>query len=313
MKSIEELRNYYQSTLLPQLRILEKQRKSVLNKIIYASIIIAPVTLWLASMPKDFGNKFFIGFVGLLAWFISVAVFSRKYVKSFKDQIVQKLISAVVPDFNYSKDKHISKQLFLSSDIFSITPNRYKGDDYISGKVGATNVEFSEIHAKYVSGGKNSHTTPIFDGLFLIADFNKNFKGKTVILPDTAERIFGKLANMFQSLKKDKGQLIKLEDPEFEKLFAVYGNDQIEARYILSTSLMRRIVDYRKKANKRIYLSFVGSKIFVGIAYIKPLFEPRIFKTILDFAPIEEYHRDLQLAIGLVEDLNLNTRIWSKE
>ncbi|MFT5169968.1 MAG: hypothetical protein ACI8Q2_000583, partial [Candidatus Omnitrophota bacterium] len=43
------------------------------------------------------------------------------------------------------------------------------------------------------------------------------------------------------------------------------------------------------------------------------LFEPRIFKTLLDFKPIEEYFEDLSFAIGIVEDLNLNTRIWSKE
>ena len=36
-----------------------------------------------------------------------------------------------------------------------------------------------------------------------------------------------------------KRQLIKLEDPEFEKLFAVYGDDQIEARYILTPALMQ--------------------------------------------------------------------------
>nr|HDN00938.1 DUF3137 domain-containing protein [Deltaproteobacteria bacterium] len=46
--------------------------------------------------------------------------------------------------------------------------------------------------------------------------------------------------------------------------------------------------------------------------YDRPLFEPGIFKSMLDFSEIKKYFEDLQVAIGIVEDLNLNTRIWSR-
>ena len=149
--------------------------------------------------------------------------------------------------------------------------------------------------------------------IFFIADFHKHFSGKTVVLPDTAEKLFGQIGTMLQSLNKFRGQLVKLEDPEFEKLFAVYGDDQIEARYILSTSLMKRIVDFKRKTRRRIFLSFIGSKVYVAVSYTRNLFEPRIFRTLLDFAPIQQYFEDFQMAVGIVEDLNLNTRIWSKK
>ena len=45
-----------------------------------------------------------------------------------------------------------------------------------------------------------------------------------------------------------RGELIKMEDVAFERGVVVYGDDQIEARYILSTSLMERILAYKKKA-----------------------------------------------------------------
>ena len=60
-------------------------------------------------------------------------------------------------------------------------------------------------------------------------------------------------------------------------------------------------------------MSFVGSKVFVAVSFTRNLFEPKLFRTLLDFGLIQEYFEDLQLAIGIVEDLNLNTRIWSKE
>ena len=106
---------------------------------------------------------------------------------------------------------------------------------------------------------------------------------------------------------------VELEDPEFESHFVVYGSDQIEARYILSTSLMARITDFKNKTGKKIFLSFIGSMVFVAVSYSRNLFEPKLFTTLLDFEPIRRYYEDLQLIIGIVDDLNLNTRIWSKE
>jgi hypothetical protein len=106
---------------------------------------------------------------------------------------------------------------------------------------------------------------------------------------------------------------VKLEDPEFEREFVVYSSDQVEARYILSTSLMKRIVDFRRSCDKKLHLSFINSQVNVAISFKRNLFEPKLFSTLLDFGPIQEYFEDLCLAVGIVEDLNLNMRIWTKE
>jgi len=66
-----------------------------------------------------------------------------------------------------------------------------------------------------------------------------------------------------------RGELIKLEDPEFEKEFCVYGINQIESRYIFSTSLMHRILEFKRKWNTKIYLSFVDSKLYIAIGIKK--------------------------------------------
>ena len=143
-------------------------------------------------------------------------------------------------------------------------------------------------------------------------DFNKKFHGKTLVLPDTAEQILGNLGSFFQSLNVGRGELVKMEDPEFEKYFVVYGDDQIEARYILSTSLMQRVLEFRKKTGRRICMSFVSSHVYVAIPYSRRLFEPRVFGSILGFKGIEQYLEDFQVFTGIVEDLNVNTRIWTK-
>jgi len=53
--------------------------------------------------------------------------------------------------------------------------------------------------------------------------------------------------------------------------------------------------------------------VFGAIAIEKDLFEPKVFSSVMDFNVIAEYYAQLQLGIGVVDELNLNTRIWTKE
>jgi len=162
------------------------------------------------------------------------------------------------------------------------------------------------------SGSKEEYII-IFRGLFIIADFNKNFKTRTVVLPDTAEKMFGKFGQSLQSISSGRGALIRLEDPVFEKEFVVYGDDQVEARYILTPALMQRIVNFKRKWNTTVYLSFRDSKVYIAIRMFKNLFELRLLKPATDYSYIENNLRFLTLLTEIVEDLNLNTRIWTKE
>jgi hypothetical protein len=319
MKTLEDFTNFYNTILLGDLEGLEQERKKIISKLTFVIVIILCFLGFLllilsgnSRMPAPFL------FVGVILCIITSAVIyhfmTRGYVARFKSLVIQKIVQFIDENLNYAADSFIDKTTFMLSKIFTTKPNRYKGDDLVWGKTGATEIKFSEIKAEHESGsGKNRRRYTIFKGLFFIGDFNKHFTCETVVLPDTAEKLFGHFGQTLQSMNIFRGQLIKLEDPEFESHFVVYGNDQIQARYILSTSLMERILEFKKKTGRKIYLSFVGSKVFVAVSYTKSLFEPRIFRTLLDFEPILEYFEDLQLAIGIVDDLNLNTRIWSKK
>ena len=45
----------------------------------------------------------------------------------------------------------------------------------------------------------------------------------------------------------------------------------------------------------------------------KNLFEARLFKSVVDYSYMEENLKFLTLLTEIVEDLNLNTRIWTKQ
>ncbi len=318
MRTLDELKNFYDTVLYSELAVLEALRLKARNKILIGAAIVVPLAIIFMMMLSkvDSGNRLI--WVGIVAFLIMAGVYhfaTREYVRSFKTGVIEKLVKFIDENLTYARTNHISQSAFTASKLFNQHVDRFNGDDYVKGKIGQTAMEFSEIHAKYITrdskGRTQQHT--IFKGLFFIADFNKHFKGKTIVLPDTAEKLFGQLGTILQSMNKFRGDLVKLEDPEFEKMFAVYGDDQIEARYILSTSLMKRIVDFKKSTKKTIFLSFVGSKVNIAVSYRKDLFEPRVFRTMLDFSPIKEYFEDLKMAVSIIEELNLNTRIWTKE
>lgn len=319
MKTLEDLREFYNTTLLADLKTLEQERKKIVFKLTCIIVTILCILgvcflFWRVNLNAILVALFIPAVLCLIIGVVLCNFLTRGYVAKFKSLVIERIVHFIDENLNYDADECIDKSTFMLSKIFTTKPNRYKGDDLVWGKVGATKIKFSEIHAEHESGsGKNRRRHKVFKGLFFIGDFNKHFTTQTVVLPDTAEKLFGYLGQKLQSLNIFRGQLIRLDDPEFEKHFVVYGNDQIQARYILSTSLMERIVEFKKKTGRKIYLSFVGSMVFVAVSYTRKLFEPRLFRTLLDFGPIREYFEDLQLAIGIVDDLNLNTRIWSKE
>jgi hypothetical protein len=318
VKTLEDFTNFYKTTLLGDLKVLEQERRKIISKLICVIVtILCTIGICLLFLKANTSVDPSFLFVPVIPCIIAGVVIchfmTKGYVARFKSVVIQRIVHFIDENLNYDADGYIDHETFMLSKIFTKKPNIYKGDDLVWGKTGATEIKFSEIKAEHESGsGKNRRRYTIFKGLFFIGDFNKHFTCETVVLPDTAEKLFGHFGQKLQSMNIFRGQLIKLEDPEFENYFVVYGDDQIQARYILSTSLMERIVEFKKKTGRKIYLSFVGSKVFAAVSYTKSLFEPRMFRTLLDFEPVREYFEDLQLAIGIVDDLNLNTRIWSK-
>ncbi len=68
----------------------------------------------------------------------------------------------------------------------------------------------------------------------------------------------------------------KTENPDFEKTFDVYSTDQIEARYLLSPSMMERLFALDREFNKNITISFRDSNILIAIPESRNHFEASI-------------------------------------
>jgi len=312
MKSISFLTDFYYKNLFPTLEILEKERKQLRFRIILFFIFLSIVSIFIATISQEFINFVVFAYIAIAG--IVYKFLIKDYTSDFKQKIIKPLVEAIDPNLTYSESLHVEEELFNNADLFS-TPNKLTGNDLVRGKIEDIDIEFSDIHAQKKhrnSKGHKNHTT-IFKGLFIVSEFNKNFKGKTVVLPDTAQSTFGNIiGNWLQSKNMRRDELVKMDNVEFEKEFVVYSDDQIEARYILSHSLMQKLLEYKEKSKHPIHISFIGSKIHMAIEYNKDLFEPTIFSSLLDYKVAKEYVETLHLAIGIVQELKLNEKLWSK-
>ncbi|RXZ83734.1 DUF3137 domain-containing protein [Paenibacillaceae bacterium] len=221
-------------------------------------------------------------------------------------------------------DEIIYKSLIFGDDIHEI-----HGEDLFRGKLGLTDYQFSEIQIVLESESTDSdgHTTKTkiqaFKGIVFVADFHKNFNGMTVLSSKNAisRSLAGRLAGrLLRPLvfrltlsKSDRARKeIKLESDAFNEAFNTRTSDEIEARYILTSSMMERILAFRDRSKGRIEISFVDSCMYIAIASGKNYFETDV-KNPVDGPKLEELYNDLTFFFGLIEGFDLNTRIWNKD
>lgn len=319
MKGLEELKGLYESELKPQLAALEGERKVIKRFFVFGILGVGSIFI-LPQLIHQQGLVIavvIINVLGILFLFGFGAVKFAKYRKVFKKEVVTKIVKLINPDYKYNADRHIDSTDYMASKLFARTPDRIKGDDYIAGQIDKTDFEFSELKTEYKTettrdGKKETEWHTIFQGIFFHADFNKRIEGTTFVLPDTAEKLFGKFGQKLQKASS-RGELVKLENPEFEKEFVVYSSGQQEARYILTPTMMEAMVLLKKKYKRKMHFSFKGERVYCAISFSKTLFEPRIRKSGVNFNDIEEMAELFHLIEVIVSEMNLNTRIWTKE
>jgi hypothetical protein len=317
------LKSLYDNALKEKLSALESTRKTILKRYFLTFLLLAGLFA---------ANYFVIGLnphislvvivvaasVAFLIYFVYVTVKQKQnYRKTFKSDVVAELVNLINPDWQYMFDFCMNQESYQQSGLFPHQYDRYTGDDFVTGKIDKTDFQFSELHTQYKQvtygskGQRQEHWVTIFKGLFMHADFNKNFSGTTYVLPDTAERLLGSFGQSLQKLS-GRGNLVKLENVEFEKRFVVYSSDQVESRYILTPAIMEAMVNLDSRFDGDIYFSFVGSRVYFAKSLSTELFEPNILRSGVNFGDMKEMFDLFGLISALVQELNLNTRIWTK-
>lgn len=292
--------------LNPKLNSIEEMRRKIAGNIKKLRVGVFLTILSFILLCFIYPNFWLLlGLFFVLLYFIlrkyqALEAIPRVYVPKFKQEVIFPLLDYFFKDAVYIPNQRISRQLLNKSLLFHYHVYRHDGEDYLSCRIGNTTIYLSEIR---------TDSSEFFDGVFIAALFNKSFKSKAIVLPRKRNSIFRKLKlNVYGDMTE--AAYIELENPAFKKEFVVIAESQIESRYVLTPSLMERMLSYKKKFGDSVSFSFVDNYMYVAVQSRINLFEPHVFKPINTKRFIKESYNYLEILTGIVKDLDLNTRIW---
>lgn len=202
-------------------------------------MLYVPMGLALASvlliMPGRGGGKpglladwlllpLLFGFGAAVPWLIALSIPAGRYAKTFKRELMPLLLR------RYGELRYVEGAVPSVGDLAAkgllLRHDRAEIDDAIAGRYAGYELRLSEIELERKSGKNNS---TVFNGLLLVLAVDTPFLGTTMVL-DQSRPAPARLMP------------IRLEDPRFASIYDVYGNDQVEARAVLTPAVMERLL-----------------------------------------------------------------------
>ncbi len=298
----KEFKQYFNKKIRPHLQIIEKQR--IIHVIVFCLVIVL-IIITIVIYPhipfcqnKD-GIVNLRGLLVITTVEIALAEFVRKHYTNYAKKLCFVPLLSFIGDIQIISsetnknmmDKYISKlRLLPKHDIFFC-------DDFLCGEYKNINVEIAEVDLRKDTKRSKNRYVQVFNGLFIKFKSFKNFKGYTIIKGDKLK--IG-----------DNSKYVRLEDPEFEKIYDVYGSDQIEARYLLTTGFMNRLVKLSKKEiGKSLTVSFEHGNVNIAIASTKDWFEVPLFHDATDIVNYRGILLELMDIFSIIDILKLEQNI----
>jgi hypothetical protein len=303
----------------------------ILRKVVSSERIKSFIIIFSGVCVALLGFAFFADFliypiiIGGILTVVGLFFLSKSGTKfsNYRHDFKQRVIGTALKSIDQSMELHynagLSERNFIDSQLFSQRPDRYKSQDQVFGAAGKTKFSFSEVHAEYktvtqTKNGRREHWHTILKGIVFLADFNKNFNGVTVVRPkDMGAAIGAWISEKIPIFSSSGTDVVKLESVDFCKAFITHSTDQVEARYILTPSMMERLCELNNKTRETISVSFTDSYVYIAFPLSKDYFEPPVFKSLLDAKFLEEDLEVIRFMYGIISELDLNTRIWTKQ
>jgi len=311
----EGFAEHYRTRLLPRVKNYEKKRIKALNVARIRCLKSIPIIIVLLGIILAISNSDVLRKNTVSAFLISVGIISvivvfiyssiNKYKTSIKGRIFPRILE-FAGDFVYKPNYSAPFAQYKKYDILPpFDPPVSFSEDYVKGTYNNVNIEFFE--ARLMRGAHFKGKKAVFNGVIAKISVNKKFSSKTVIRADK-----GSFGDWVSGRKLPENQeVVRLEDPKFDKLFNVYSNDQIEARYLLTTTFMERLIEVEKAfGSQKIECCFYKQYLVMAIHLIKDWFEPGPITEIEDFRDdSKKLLADINSIFNICDTLQMDSEI----
>jgi hypothetical protein len=178
-----------------------------------------------------------------------LAALALERISAFQTKAKQALVAPLAETlgFRYWADRGFPREETLTSGLFP-HPDSYKAEDLVEGEVNGIPFTSSDItlYRKVeheVDGKKKEYYQVLFGGVLY------RFR-----LPFTVEKEvrFGPRGTGKGAYTNKKLEWVVLESPEFKRFFDIYGEDQVEARKLLTPRVQEALVSLRRRLGKPI-------------------------------------------------------------
>ena len=336
IKSVDEFRTFLNTELKDDLASLESGRLSFRKAIVIGGIIavitviaVIGFVVYNAMNPRDTLSepanpmKYILPIMGLgvLIPLLTNFFMKKRNVNpedqanafggnAFKEKVISRMVNFINPSVKYIPMAHLSLGDIFESGLFQERNYPLDGSDQISGRHNGVPFISCDLSMQFKRNFSDEKDSPdcAFFGQFFVARFNKSFSTPVYIIPRKNKY------STLSYLESDKGESVKLEDPEFMKLFNVYSKDQVESRYILTPAMMERIKDLAKRTKGEFYIAFYNNKITVANNSGINNFEASVSKSITknDNQLLVDFYTDMCNQFAIIDELKLNINIWKK-
>ncbi|MBO0593911.1 DUF3137 domain-containing protein [Cellulophaga sp. E16_2] len=265
--------------------------------------------------------------------------------EEFKTDILPRLIKSVYPTISYHQKYKTDNAALKAANFFSKDfwqeEGRLSGEDALKGRYKNVDFELAELthyievlsqRGWFISiflglfmfisetladvifgildifGDKTiSKSKQNFRGLFLYADFHKDFEGE-IILRTRRKSILEKIIAPTMYLEK-----VIPENSAVNEKYEVYATSKQLGYYALSPTIIEAIEKITKELQADVSLKLKDGKLYLIIPLEHNFFEIyKVKNNIIKANTKKDILWELQSVKYLIETLNLETRIWSK-
>ncbi len=265
------------------IKLSNAKKKNITLMILLDIILLA---LFIYGFAKiDFSNV--AGFLicsyilFVIASIIIAIVCLRTEKQAISESIISDAVKFISKDENgsYAHKLQISKKNIEEMELFDLNRVRYSGKNCIQAIYKGNPMSFADmviyylkdriVEEKVYDEKGNEYIRRkvvkdkkyIFDGSYISATLNKRIAEHIYLIPNNFNDVV--LNSRINDYITFDGEKIELENLEFSKKYRVYSTDEIQARYILSLSLMEKINNIDDVFENKKYIVFKEGRRFV--------------------------------------------------
>ncbi|HVN01166.1 MAG TPA: DUF3137 domain-containing protein [Caulobacteraceae bacterium] len=290
------LRAIYESQIEPVLEQLEIKRKQALrlSRIIWAAVALAAVI------------ELAVGFAGDG---VDGAVDAGQYAFATVSLGIGIGFLPLQGVFTKSKATIIGalcRPLGVTYAAEGFQPDGFQGFRDLRLVPGSTEEKFTDLlvgaHAGLafwlcqatLTAGTGKEARTVFSGQLLQVAYPKPFGGVTVVL---------RRGGRDDGFQRPQGlQEVGLEDPKFDHVFQVFGDDQVEARVIVTPAFMEHLMALEKAyEGERLRCAFTRGNLLLAVEGASRFYVGDPFSTMVNRARVQSMAADIHRLFGLID------------